>query len=65
MRLLLLGGPRFLGRAVVDAELAGGHELSFCNRGETNPELYPEVEKLRGDRDGGVEAELLRQWHAR
>lgn len=65
MRLLLLGGPRFLGRAVADAALARGHELTFYNRGEANPALYPEVEKLRGDREGEVEAELLRQWHAR
>ncbi len=25
---------------------------TFFNRGQTNPELYPEVEKLHGDRDG-------------
>ena len=43
MRLLLLGGPRFLGRAVVDAALARGHEVTMFNRGTTNPDLYPEV----------------------
>ena len=50
VRLLLLGGPRFLGRAVTDAALAAGHEVTFFNRGKTNPELYPEVERLVGDR---------------
>jgi nucleoside-diphosphate-sugar epimerase len=64
MRLLLLGGPRFLGRAVTDAALAGGHELTFFNRGQTNPELYPEVERLRGDRDGGLAALEGRRWDA-
>ena len=54
MKLLLLGGPRFLGRAIADAALAAGHELTFFNRGQTNPELYPEVEKLRGDRAGDL-----------
>jgi 2'-hydroxyisoflavone reductase len=64
MKLLLLGGPKFLGRALVDAALARGHELTLFNRGRTNPELYPEVEKLRGDREGGLEALRGRGWDA-
>ena len=51
MKLLILGGPRFLGCALADAALARGHELTFFNRGTTNAELYPEVERLVGDRE--------------
>ena len=54
VKLLLLGGPRFLGRAVADAALERGHELTFFNRGKTNPELYPEVERIVGDRGGDL-----------
>jgi 2'-hydroxyisoflavone reductase len=57
LRLLVLGGTLFLGRAVVDAALARGHEVTLFNRGQTNPGLYPEVEHLTGDRDGDL-AEL-------
>ena len=64
MKLLLLGGPRFLGRAVADTALARGHELAFFNRGRTSPELYPEVEKLHGDRDGGLDTLAGREWDA-
>jgi 2'-hydroxyisoflavone reductase len=64
MRLLLLGGPRFLGRAVADSALDRGHELTFFNRGRTNPELYPEVEKLRGDRAQDLSAFAGREWDA-
>ncbi len=65
MRILLLGGPKFLGRAVTDAALARDHEVTFFNRGQTSPpELYPEVEKLQGDRDGGLEAIGGREWDA-
>jgi 2'-hydroxyisoflavone reductase len=64
VRLLLLGGPKFLGRAVADAAIARGHELTFFNRGETNPQLYPAVEKLRGDRDGGLASLEGREWDA-
>ena len=64
MRLLLLGGPRFLGRAVTDAALSAGHEVTFFNRGRTNTELYPEVERLVGDRAGDLEALSGRSWDA-
>ena len=64
MKLLLLGGPKFLGRAVVDGALARGHEVSMFNRGRTNPELYTEVERLRGDREGGLETLRGRSWDA-
>lgn len=50
MRLLVLGGTKFLGRAAVEGALARGHEVTLFNRGETNPKLFPEAEKLRGDR---------------
>ena len=55
MRVLVLGGTQFLGRHVVDAALADGHDVTLFNRGQTRPELFPEAEKLRGDRDGGLD----------
>lgn len=64
MRLLLLGGPRFLGRALADAALERGHELSFVNRGTTNPDLYPEVERIVGDRTVDLDALRGRTWDA-
>ncbi len=64
MKLLLLGGPRFLGRALADSALAAGHELTFFNRGQTSPELYPEVEKLHGDRAGDLGILSGREWDA-
>lgn len=64
MRILIIGGTVFLGRALVEAALARGHEVTLFNRGQHNPELFPEVEKLRGDRDGGMEALEGRKWDA-
>jgi 2'-hydroxyisoflavone reductase len=64
LKLLVLGGTEFLGRAVADAALAAGHELTLFNRGETNPELYPETERLRGNRDGDLSALEGRSWDA-
>src|SRR3954462_6317101 len=56
MRILILGGTQFLGRHTVDAALARGHELTLFNRGQTRPELFPDVEELVGDRDGNLDA---------
>ena len=57
MKLLVFGGTGFLGRHVVEAALEGGHEPTLFNRGLTNPELFPELERIVGDRDGDL-AEL-------
>ena len=64
MKLLIIGGTVFVGRALVEAALARGHEVTLFNRGQHNPELFPQVEKLRGDRDGGLDALRGRQWDA-
>jgi len=56
MKLLVLGGTKFLGRHAVDAALAGGHDVTIFTRGQTNPGLFPEVEHLQGDRDGDLAA---------
>jgi 2'-hydroxyisoflavone reductase len=56
MKLLVLGGTKFLGRHAVDAALAHGHDVTIFTRGKTNPDLFPEVENLQGDRDGGLDA---------
>lgn len=64
MKLLVLGGTIFLGRAVAEAALAAGHEVTLFNRGRTSPELFPEAEHLRGDRDGDLHALEGRSWDA-
>jgi 2'-hydroxyisoflavone reductase len=64
LKLLVLGGTKFLGRAVAEAALARGHELTLFTRGQTNPGLFPEAEHLRGDRDGDLRALEGRSWDA-
>jgi 2'-hydroxyisoflavone reductase len=64
MRILSLGGTIFLGRHTVDAALARGHEVTLFNRGTHNPTLFPQVEKLHGDRDGDLAALRGRTWDA-
>jgi 2'-hydroxyisoflavone reductase len=62
VKILILGGTKFLGRAAVETALERGHEVTLFNRGETNPELFPDVEKLRGDRTEGLSGLDGRRW---
>src|SRR5687768_7965315 len=62
MNLLILGGTIFLGRHLVEAALQHNHQVTLFNRGRHHPDLFPDVEKLRGDRDGGLDILRGRQW---
>lgn len=64
MKVLVLGGTLFLGRHLVEAALARGDEVTLFNRGQTNPDLFPEVETLNGDRDGELAELRGRKWDA-
>lgn len=63
-KVLVLGGTGFIGPHIVRALLARGHTVTLFNRGKTHTELFPELEKLRGDRDGHLEALANRTWDA-
>jgi 2'-hydroxyisoflavone reductase len=64
VKLLVLGGTVFLGRHLVEAALARGDEVTTFTRGRTAPDLFPDVETLRGDRDGGLGALAEGTWDA-
>ena len=51
MRLLILGGTRFLGRHLAQQALAAGHELTLLHRGRSASGIFPEAEHLIADRD--------------
>lgn len=62
--LLILGGTGFLGPHVVEHARARGFRITLFNRGKTNPHLFPDLEQLRGDRDGDLGALAGRTWDA-
>jgi 2'-hydroxyisoflavone reductase len=64
LRLLILGGTRFIGLHMTELALARGHTLTFFNRGRTNTDRFPEVERLRGDRNGDLKSLAGREWDA-
>jgi 2'-hydroxyisoflavone reductase len=50
VRVLVLGGTVFLGRHIVETLLARGHEVTLFHRGQRGRELFPNVERVLGDR---------------
>ena len=64
LRILVIGGTKFLGRALVDVAFGRGHELTLFTRGRTDPGLFPEAEHLRGDRKSDLSALAGRTWDA-
>lgn len=64
MDILIIGGTKFLGRALVDAGLARGHTMTLFNRGMTNPDAYPDLETIIGDREKDLDKLNGRSWDA-
>ena len=68
MKILVLGGTGFFGPHLVEALLAKKHEVTLFNRGRTTPQLFPNLEKLQGNRnpnrDQGLKALEGRTWDA-
>ncbi len=58
MKILVLGGTAFVGRAIVDDALRAGHEVTIFGRGRTGTDLFPGVPRRLGDRDTGDYASL-------
>jgi 2'-hydroxyisoflavone reductase len=53
VRILVLGGTSFVGRAIVDDARRTGFDVTLFSRGRTGTELFPDLPRLRGDRDTG------------
>jgi 2'-hydroxyisoflavone reductase len=62
LKILVLGGTGFIGPHTVQYAMDRGHEITLFNRGRSNTHLFPELEKLVGDRNGDLESLRGRRW---
>jgi len=66
LKILVLGGTGFLGPHTVQYAIDRGHEVTLFNRGRSQENLFPDLEKLVGNRDPEVDAGLSalegREW---
>jgi 2'-hydroxyisoflavone reductase len=64
MRLLVMGGTRFVGRAMVAEALARGHDVTLLHRGTEGEDPFPDAEHLHADRDGDLAVLAGREFDA-
>ena len=56
LKILVLGGTGLIGPPMVQYAFDRGHEVTLFNRGKTNTDLFPDFEKLKGDRNDDLSA---------
>lgn len=64
MRILFIGGTRFVGRAMAEAALAAGHQVTVLHRGATDDSVVELAEHLHADRDGDLRILADREFDA-
>ena len=62
MKILVIGGTRFVGRHFVTAAQARGHELTLFNRGKHDAAAFADVETIQGDRHSELHKLAGRRW---
>ncbi len=50
LNILMLGGTGFAGPKMVQRALDNGHKVTLFNRGQTAPDMFPDIEHIQGDR---------------
>jgi 2'-hydroxyisoflavone reductase len=63
VRILVIGGTQFVGRAIVGEAARRGHDVTVFHRGETEPDGIPVVEHVHGDRHRDLRL-LAGRWEA-
>src|SRR5690349_16998180 len=64
VKLLVIGGTRFVGRAFVEQAVRHGHDVTVFHRSASEPDDFPPVEHPHGDRDGQLALLGGRSWDA-
>lgn len=62
MKLLVIGGTQFVGRAFVEEAARRGEQVTVFHRGASEPADLPHVQHVHGDRDGQLDRLRGRTW---
>lgn len=62
MKILIIGGTRFVGRHLVNSARSRGHIVTLFNRGQSNPNLFLQVDKIHGDREKDLDKLTGQHW---
>ena len=64
MDILIIGGTKFLGPALVAKALASGHSVTLFNRAQSSQAVFAGVETIKGDRETDLHQLAGRNWDA-
>ena len=64
MRLLIIGGTRFVGRHMAEAAIDRGHDVTVFHRGKTGADELPKATHILGDRDKDLSGLDGKEWDA-
>jgi 2'-hydroxyisoflavone reductase len=64
MKILIIGGTRFVGRHLVNSARVRGHRVTLFNRGKSNPSLFLQLDKIQGDREKDLDRLAGQRWDA-
>jgi nucleoside-diphosphate-sugar epimerase len=64
VKILVIGGTRFVGRAFVEQAVRHGHDVTVFHRSTSEPGDFPAAEHVHGDRDGQLGLLRGRGWDA-
>ena len=62
--MLIIGGTKFVGRALVEEAVRRRHEVTIFHRGRVEPDDLPAVEHVHGDRHRDLELLSGSSWDA-
>ncbi|RDI43202.1 NAD-dependent epimerase/dehydratase family protein [Falsibacillus pallidus] len=66
MKILIIGGTKFAGRAIVEEAVKKGFDVTLFNRGKTNDAIFPDLPLIKGDRQNKEDLAKLcsQKWDA-
>ncbi|HVQ86735.1 MAG TPA: NAD-dependent epimerase/dehydratase family protein, partial [Actinomycetes bacterium] len=64
MRVLIVGGTRFVGRHIAEVAVERGHDVTVFHRGKTGSDLLPAATHILGDRDSDLHLLADGRWDA-
>jgi 2'-hydroxyisoflavone reductase len=64
MKFLFIGGTRFVGRHLVESARRRDHQVTLFHRGQTNPGLFADVDRILGDRNTDLNRLQNQTWDA-
>lgn len=64
MRILVVGGTKFVGRHIVATALTRGHDVTVFHRGQTGDDLFPQATHRHGDRNADLSSLADGSWDA-